>query len=115
VKPAAEPPKQAAPEAAKPAVAKPAGAEPDEEAARATAKRNDCFKCHAIGKSKKGPSWKKVAAKYRDKPDAEAQIVKHITSGAKVKLEDGSEEDHRIIETKDKAEMKNLVDWILSL
>ena len=38
-----------------------------------------------------------------------------MTTGPKVKLEDGSEEDHKIIDTKDQAEIKNLVYWILSL
>jgi cytochrome c len=87
----------------------------DEAAAKALAKKNDCFKCHAIDKSKKGPSLKKISEKFQGKADAEEKIVTNITTGPRVKLEDGSEEDHKIIETKDKAEMKNLVDWILSL
>jgi cytochrome c len=91
-----------------------AHAEIDADAAKALAKSNDCFKCHAIDKTKKGPSYKKIAEKYRGKPDAESKLMKHIVSGAKVKLEDGSEEDHKIIDTKDLKEQKNLVDWILS-
>ena len=43
------------------------------------------------------------------------RLVKHITTGPKVKLEDGSEETHPIIKTKNEDEIKNLVDWILSL
>jgi len=87
----------------------------DEAAATALAKKNDCFKCHAIDKTKKGPSYKSVAEKYRGK-EAEGQekILKNITTGPKVKLEDGTEEDHKIIDTKDKGEIKNLIDWILS-
>lgn len=88
----------------------------DEEAAKALAKKNDCLKCHAIDKTKKGPSYKKIAAKYKGKEaEAEQKILKNITTGPKVKLEDGSEEDHKIIETKDQAEIKNLINWILSL
>ena len=88
----------------------------DEDAARALAKKNDCFKCHAIDKTKKGPSYKKVAAKYKGKEaEGEQKIYKNITTGPKVKLEDGSEEDHKIIDTKDPAELKNLIQWILSL
>jgi len=87
----------------------------NEDAARATAKRNDCFKCHAVDKTKKGPSYHKVAEKYKGKVDAEEKLFTHLTTGPKVKLEDGSEEDHKIIDTKDKAEIKNLIDWILSL
>lgn len=86
----------------------------DEEAAQALAKKNDCFKCHAVDKTKKGPSYKKIAAKYKEKKLTEADAIKQMTEGKKVKLEDGSEEDHKIIDTKDQAQMKNLAQWILS-
>ena len=87
----------------------------DAEAAKALAKRNDCFKCHAIDKTKKGPSYKKIAAKYKGKPEGEEKLIKNFTTGPKVKLEDGTEEEHKIIDTKDIKEMKNLANWILSL
>jgi cytochrome c len=32
-----------------------------------------------------------------------------------VKLEDGTEENHKIIDTQDQGAIKNLVGWILSL
>jgi len=93
-----------------------AGAAVDEEAAKALAKKNDCFKCHAVDKTKKGPAYQKIAAKYKGKEaEGEAKMIKNITTGPKVKLEDGTEEDHKIIDTKDQAEIKNLVHWILSL
>jgi cytochrome c len=87
----------------------------DAAAAKTLVDDNECTKCHSIDKTKKGPSFKKISAKYKGKPDAEAKLVKHILAGAKVKLEDGSEEDHKIIDTKDDAQIKNLVHWILSL
>ena len=87
----------------------------DEAAARALARQSNCFKCHSVDKKKDGPSYQSVAAKYRDKPDAMQTMTKHITSGEKVKFEDGHEEDHTIVKTKDASEIKNLVDWILSL
>jgi cytochrome c len=98
-------------------VASTAGAA-DENAARTLARQSNCFKCHAIDKKKDGPSWKEVAEKYRKKGDpakAEERLVTHITSGEKAKFEDGHEEDHPIVKTKDQKEIKNLVDWILSL
>ncbi len=88
--------------------------EVDADAAKALAKRNDCFKCHAIDKTKKGPSYKKIAAKYKGKPEGEEKLIKNFTTGPKVKLEDGTEEEHKIIDTKDMKEMKNLANWILS-
>jgi len=90
-------------------------AEVDADAAMALAKKNDCFKCHAIDKTKKGPSYKKVAAKYKGKTaEGEEKILKNITTGPKVKLEDGTEEEHKIIDSKDPKAIKNLIDWILS-
>jgi len=86
----------------------------DEAAAQSLAKKNDCFKCHAIDKTKKGPSYKKIAAKYKEKKLDEKEAIKQMTEGKKVKLEDGSEEDHKIIETKDPKELSNLAQWILS-
>lgn len=85
----------------------------DEEAAKALAKRSDCMKCHAVDKEKKGPSYKKVAEKYRGKADAEQKLLKHITTGPMVKI-DGEQEEHRVVESKDPAELKNLVQWILA-
>jgi len=90
----------------------------DEEAARALARANNCFKCHAVDKDKDGPAWKKVAEKYKGKPDAEARLINHVTSGEKAKFPDGHEEEHKIVKTsppKDAAQIKNLIDWILSL
>ena len=92
-----------------------ASAEVDEAAAKATLKRNDCTKCHAVDKTKKGPSYKKIAAKYKGKPDAEKKMYENITQGKKVKLEDGTEEEHKVIDTKDPKEIKNLLDWIRGL
>lgn len=89
-------------------------AEVDADAAVALAKKNNCFKCHAIDKTKKGPSYKKIAAKYRGKADGEEKAIKNFTTGPKVKLEDGTEEDHKVIDTKDPKELKNLAQWILS-
>jgi len=93
----------------------PALAEVDAEAAQALAKRNDCFKCHAIDKTKKAPAYKRVAARLKTRPDAAEAIVVHVTSGHVVKLDDGTEENHRIIDTRDPGELRNLALWILSL
>ena len=82
--------------------------------AQALAKKNDCFKCHAVDKTKKGPAYKKIAEKYKGKPDGEDKCIKAMTMAPKVKLEDGTEEEHKVIGTKDPHEMKNLCTWILS-
>ena len=82
----------------------PAQAAVDADAAQTLFKKNDCTKCHAVDKSKKGPSLQKIAAKYKGKADGEE----------KVKLDDGTEEEHKAINTKDQAAIKNLAAWILS-
>lgn len=87
---------------------------PDEDAAKALMKRNDCGKCHAPAKEKKGPSLKKIAEKYHGKADAHKKIMENLTTNPKVKLSDGTEEEHKAIDTKDPKELKNLIDWILS-
>jgi cytochrome c len=86
----------------------------DDEAARETARANNCFKCHGVDKKKDGPAYHDVAAKYKGKPDAEARLMKHLTTGEKAKFPDGHEENHKIVKVKDEAELKNLVDWILT-
>ena len=92
----------------------PAHAAPDEDAAKALMKANDCTKCHAVDKTKKGPALKKVAEKYKGKADAQSKILNSITTGPTVKLADGTEEKHKVIDTKDQKELKNLADWILA-
>jgi cytochrome c len=86
----------------------------DADAATALAKKSDCLKCHAIDKDKKASSYKKISQEWRGKPDAVAKLTDSLTKGPKVKMKDGTEEDHKIIETKDPAAIKNLVEWILS-
>ncbi|MCR4347823.1 MAG: c-type cytochrome [Sulfuricaulis sp.] len=87
----------------------------DADAAQKLAKKNDCFKCHAIDKTKKGPSYKKISAKYKGKPEGQQKLIENFTTAPIVKLEDGTEEEHKTIDTKDMNAMKNLAQWILSL
>lgn len=87
----------------------------DDAEFKAILKKNDCFKCHAIDKAKKGPAYKKIAAKYKGKEaEGEANMIKNITTGPKVKLDDGTEEEHKVIDIKDPKELKKLVHWILA-
>jgi cytochrome c len=86
----------------------------DADAAQALLKKSDCFKCHAIDKKKDGPPYKEVAKKYKGKADAEDKLTKHITLSPMVEI-DGKKEEHKSIKSKDAAEVKNVVQWILSL
>ena len=76
-------------------------------------KKNNCFKCHAENKAKDGPSYHEIAEKNRGKPDIEAKFYKRVTSYEKVEIK-GKQEDHEPLKTKDDAEIKAIVQWILS-
>jgi cytochrome c len=97
------------------ALAAPAAvAQVDEAGAMALLKQSKCLSCHSVDKKKDGPSYREVAAKYKGKADAEATLTKHLTEPSMVEI-DGEEEEHGAVKTRDKAKIKNLVDWILSL
>ena len=94
------------------AISLPASAAADADAATKAMKDNGCTKCHSVDKSKKGPAYQKVAAKYKGKADAEAKLTEFLTKGPKVKMDDGSEEEHKAV--KDAATTRNLVQFILA-
>ncbi|MCX7148919.1 MAG: c-type cytochrome [Rhodocyclales bacterium] len=87
----------------------------DADAARALMKKSDCFKCHAIDKKKDGPSYKETSTKYKGKADAEDKLTKHITLEPMIENKDGKKEKHKAIESTNAPEIKNVVQWILSL
>lgn len=92
----------------------PAHAAVDVDAAQTLFKKNECTKCHSVDKTKSGPALKKIALKYKGKPDGQEKVIQQITTAPKVKTEDGTEEEHKVINTKDPVALKNLADWILS-
>ena len=96
------------------ALSLPAVAAVDGDAAMKLTKESGCTKCHTVEKAKKGPAYQKTAAKYKGKADAEAKLIEIVTKSPKVKMDDGSEEEHKAVATKDVAQIKNLVQWILS-
>jgi cytochrome c len=85
----------------------------DTGAAEALMKKSGCLKCHSVSAKKEGPPFKETAAKYKGKADAEASLVKHLTTSPKVKV-DGKEELHDSLKTKNDADVLNVVRYILS-
>ena len=85
----------------------------DVAAAEALLKKSGCLKCHSVSAKKEGPSFKQTAAKYKDKADAEKTLVTHVTTSPKIKV-DGKEELHDTLKTKNEAEIRNVVQYILS-
>ncbi len=95
--------------------ASPAAQAVDADGALMLARQSGCLKCHAVDKKKEAPAYRDIAAKYKGNSEAPAKLYHHITSGERVKFEDGHEEDHKVVKSKDPAQIRNLVDWILSL
>jgi len=85
----------------------------DVAAAEALMKKSGCNKCHSLSAKKEGPPYKETAAKYKGKADAEATLYKHLTTNPKVKV-DGKEELHESLKTKNDADIKNVIAYILS-
>ena len=85
----------------------------DAAAAEALMKKSGCFKCHSLSAKKDGPSYKSVAEKYRGKPDAQAALYQHLTTHPTIKI-DGNEEKHESLKSTNEAEIRNVVDFILS-
>jgi cytochrome c len=85
----------------------------DVGAAEALTKKSGCMKCHSVSAKKEGPPFKDTAAKYKGKPDAVTALTKHLTTNPKIKV-DGKEELHDALKTKNEAEIKNVVAYILS-
>ena len=48
---------------------------------KALAKKSGCFACHNIEKKIIGPAWNDVGKKYKDNPDAHANLVKWVHIG----------------------------------
>ena len=85
----------------------------DAAAAEALMKKSGCFKCHSISQKKEGPPFKETAAKLKGKADAEKELYTHLTTNPKIKVE-GREELHDSLKTKNEADIKNVIEWILS-
>jgi cytochrome c len=96
------------------AAASPVHAEIDAKQAEALMKANKCGSCHHPTRSKSGPSLAKIGEKYAGKADGVEKVIEAMTTGPMIENEDGEEEEHKIIKTKNQAELDNLARWILS-
>lgn len=85
----------------------------DEAAAKALMDKSECWNCHGIDKGKDGPSYREVAKKYRGQADAVDKLYKHATTRPLVKV-DGNMEEHATMKSKNPAEIRNAIQWILS-
>ena len=86
----------------------------DARAAEALMEKSNCFNCHSVERAKDGPAYREVAKKYRNNPEAPDKLYKHATTRPIVKV-DGKEEEHATLKSKNPAEIRNVIEWILSL
>jgi cytochrome c len=76
------------------------------------AQSSGCMTCHAIDKKVIGPSFKEIAAKYRNDKTAEAALFKKVKAGGKGVWGETPMPPNAHVKDED---IKTLVHWILSL
>jgi cytochrome c len=67
------------------------------------ATKGGCMNCHAVDTKKMGPSFKDVAAKYKGKADAPANLAKALSEG----------KGHPKVKPTG-AELDGIIKWVLS-
>jgi cytochrome c len=85
----------------------------DHGAAEALMKKSGCMACHSVSARKDGPSFRETAAKYKGKADAEKALYAHLTTSSTIKI-DGVAEKHEPLKTRNDAEIRNVIRYILS-
>jgi len=78
--------------------------------AEALAKAKGCYACHAVDAKKVGPSYKDVAKKYADKPDAVAYLSERIKKGGAGVWGNVPMPSQNVTDE----ESKKLAEWVLS-
>lgn len=84
----------------------------DLEAGKKLAGQKNCLACHAIDKKLVGPAYKEVAKKYAGDKAAEAKLIDKVKKGGKGVWGDTPMPPNAAVSD---ADIKSLVQWILSL
>jgi cytochrome c len=79
----------------------------------ALAKKSHCTTCHGIDKSKVGPSFMEIAAKYKDDKNAQAFLEMKVRNGGEGVWGDSSMK--ATTQSVSDEDIKNIVQWVLSL
>jgi cytochrome c len=75
------------------------------------AQSSGCMTCHGVDKKIIGPSYKEIAAKYRNDKGAEASLIKKVKAGGKGVWGDTPMPPNAHLKDDD---IKTLVVWVLS-
>jgi cytochrome c len=89
--------------------------EVDADAAQALAKEERLLQVPRRRQDQEGPRLQKDRCPPEDQARCRGSIVEHITSGPMIEFPTARNENHKIIDTTDPAELRNLALWILSL
>lgn len=81
------------------------------------AKKSGCLACHSVEKKVVGPGWKDVAARYKGKADAKANLIAKVKKGGKGNWTDvtGGAPMPPYSPRVSDADIEKLVDFILAL
>jgi cytochrome c len=82
------------------------------KADEALAKKHNCLACHTVDKKLVGPSYKDVAKKYKGQANAAATLQSSVKKGSSGKYGPVPMPPNAAVPD---ADIKKLVDWILSL
>src|SRR5215510_4718898 len=80
------------------------------------AEKTGCLKCHSVDKKVIGPAYRDVAARYKNKADARAELIKIVRDGGKghwTEITGGVPMPPHSAKLST-AEIETLVDWVLS-
>ena len=77
------------------------------------AKKSNCLTCHAVDKRTLGPSFKEVAAKYKDDKNAQATLEKKVRNGGSGTW--GKMPMPATAKSVSDDNIKSIVHWVLSL
>lgn len=78
----------------------------------ALAQKHACLACHQVDKKLVGPAYKDVAAKYKGDKTAEAKLIKKVKEGGKGVWGEIPMPANSSVSD---ADIKTIVDWILTL
>ena len=84
----------------------------DDAAARLLMKRHGCDSCHEVDKKVIGPSFRDIAITYKADKDASAKLQRKVKRGGAHTWGDIAMPPHVLASD---ADIKTLVDWILTL
>ena len=77
------------------------------------AKKSNCLTCHAVDKKTLGPSFKEIAAKYKDDKGAQAALEKKVRNGGSGTW--GKMPMPATAKSVSDDDIKGIVHWVLSI